>query len=152
MPTLPAQLEEMLAVPGAALNHLPEHVLEMHDANARMCCGALECIGLFYTMDVGCTIPVMQLIERGHNRASLGLFACYEWSWPCMLCALPCVGAPRLRALRRYLGCLGFDDGQWADSTEEKVGLTKADFSSEPPPPQPSADEGWGWGSRWGQM
>jgi hypothetical protein len=142
-------LEEMLAVPGAALNHLPEHVLEMHDANARMCCGALECIGLFYTMDLGCTIPVMQLIERGHNRASLGLFACYEWAWPCMLCALPCVGAPRLRALRRSMGCLGFDDGAWEDPTDEKVRLTSADFRSESEPQQQQQPDASSRGSWW---
>ena len=86
-----------------ALNIIPE-AMDM-EQDKRMCCGAMECFGCIYTMDICCTIPTLQCIEQGEERYSFLHLPFYEASWPCMctahLCGYP--GDEQLRRISKYM-------------------------------------------------
>ncbi len=90
-----------MAVPGRALTYLPREVLHWEDEDARACCGAAQCLGLCYMVDVLGTVQTMQHFEVGRNRRSLPLFAFYEACWPCMWLSSCCLGVGRARGLPR---------------------------------------------------
>ncbi len=91
-----------MAVPGSALNHVPREVLEWENEDARVCCGALQCLGLCYVCDVLGTVGTMQVFEEGLNKRSLPLFAVYEPCWPCVWLSHCCLGAEK-ESVRRTL-------------------------------------------------
>jgi hypothetical protein len=86
-------MQRLLAVPGSALNHVPREVLEWENEDARVCCGALQCLGLCYECDVLGTVGTMHVFEENLNRRSLPLFAVP--CWPCVWLSYCCFGARR---------------------------------------------------------
>ena len=68
---------------GHVLEIIPDRI-GMVDSERRMCCGALECFGCIYTMDLCCTIPTMRRIEPPKERYNMLRLPFYEACWLCM--------------------------------------------------------------------
>ena len=102
-----------LTMGGSALEYLPDQ-LGMKDSRKRMCCGAMECFGCAYAMDVCCTIQVMTRIEKGTDKYSMQYLPFYEACWPCMGIAHfgKCAHGDRLRSISKYFKC-GLDNTKW---------------------------------------
>ena len=83
---------------GHVLEIIPDRI-GMVDSERRMCCGALECFGCIYTMDLCCTIPTMRRIEPPKERYNMLRLPFYEACWPCM-CLASCIYPDSIPGLR----------------------------------------------------